>query len=286
MNKTAIEWCDSTWNPVTGCLHGCEYCYARDMAHRFAGCYDKSSGENIRQNENGVVRLETNENIKYKTKNGNITTAPYPFGFAPTFHRYRLNEYANKKGRTIFVCSMADLFGEWVPDEWITEVFKTCATAPQHIYLFLTKNPDRVYWDDENGNDSVWKSAFDNISNENMKKLHMMFGASVTSDNDSNLEKAYSNLNIDWVSIEPLLGEINEDFFSYTPRNPNSGDDIARWKWVIIGAESGNRKGKVVPKREWIESIVEECRVYDIPVFMKNSLADIWGEPLIQEFPW
>lgn len=37
MNKTKIDWCDSTWNPVTGCLHGCEYCYARDIAHRFGG---------------------------------------------------------------------------------------------------------------------------------------------------------------------------------------------------------------------------------------------------------
>lgn len=38
MNKTKIEWADSTWNPVTGCLHGCEYCYARRIANRFAGC--------------------------------------------------------------------------------------------------------------------------------------------------------------------------------------------------------------------------------------------------------
>lgn len=37
MNKTKIDWCDSTWNPVTGCLHGCEYCYARKIAKRF-GC--------------------------------------------------------------------------------------------------------------------------------------------------------------------------------------------------------------------------------------------------------
>lgn len=36
MNKTKIDWCDSTWNPVTGCLHGCEYCYARAIANRFA----------------------------------------------------------------------------------------------------------------------------------------------------------------------------------------------------------------------------------------------------------
>ena len=37
MQRTKIEWCDSTWNPVTGCLHECEYCYARKIAHRFGG---------------------------------------------------------------------------------------------------------------------------------------------------------------------------------------------------------------------------------------------------------
>ena len=42
---------------------------------------------------------------------------------------------------------------------------------------------------------------------------------------------------------------------------------------------------KVTPKREWIENIVSDCKKYDIPIFMKSSLADIWGEPLIQEFP-
>lgn len=37
MDKTKIDWCDSSWNPVTGCLHGCEYCYARGIAERFRG---------------------------------------------------------------------------------------------------------------------------------------------------------------------------------------------------------------------------------------------------------
>ena len=41
MNKTKIEWCDSTWNPVTGCLHGCEYCYARKIANRFGRAFGK-----------------------------------------------------------------------------------------------------------------------------------------------------------------------------------------------------------------------------------------------------
>mgnify|MGYP003056095369 CR=1 FL=1 len=43
MNKTKIEWCDSTWNPVTGCRHGCPYCYARSVAGRFGGRWDDSS---------------------------------------------------------------------------------------------------------------------------------------------------------------------------------------------------------------------------------------------------
>ena len=37
MNRTAIEWCDYTWNPVTGCKHGCTYCYAKKIAERFKG---------------------------------------------------------------------------------------------------------------------------------------------------------------------------------------------------------------------------------------------------------
>ena len=55
--------------------------------------------------------------------------------------------------------------------------------------------------------------------------------------------------------------------------------------WVIIGAETGRRKDKVGPKREWIENIVTDCRQYGKPIFMKESLAPIWGEDLIQEFP-
>jgi protein gp37 len=56
--------------------------------------------------------------------------------------------------------------------------------------------------------------------------------------------------------------------------------------WAIIGAETGNRKEKVIPKREWIESIVVECRKANVPVFMKSNLRDVWGDDLIQEYPW
>lgn len=104
MNKTKIDWSDSTWNPVTGCLHGCEYCYARGIANRF--------GKNLPD-----FSYFANTNKGLHILDNKIDNTPYPFCFEPTFHAYRLDEYANKKGRNIFVCSMADLFGEWVPNE-------------------------------------------------------------------------------------------------------------------------------------------------------------------------
>jgi protein gp37 len=77
-----------------------------------------------------------------------------------------------------------------------------------------------------------------------------------------------------FVSMEPLLCDLAE-------RATPQGID-----WVIIGAETGNRKGKVIPKKEWIENIVDKCRKNNIPVFLKSSLTSIWSEPLIQEYPW
>lgn len=237
MNKTKIDWCDSTWNPVTGCLHGCEYCYARGIAERFGG---KQKYANIFEENKPVIGADGR-------------ALAYPHSFSPTFHRYRLNDYAGKKGRNIFVCSMADLFGDWVPDEWIKEVFAACEKAPQHNYLFLTKNQKR----------------YEKLSEKGILRCsgNMWYGWTET--NDFQHKPFFLPANNTFISAEPLLG----------PLHPSLEG------WVIIGAETGHRKNKVVPKREWIEQIVDDCRNYNIPVFMKSSLADIWSEPLIREFP-
>ena len=117
--KNGIERCDYTWSQVTGCLHGCEYCYARRMAKRF-----------------GMPQLDNDCHVytgKVKSYDDAVHTGPFPWGFAPTLHKYRFNEPQEiKKPSKIFVVSMGDLFGEWVPDEWIQEVFKVCEAAPQH----------------------------------------------------------------------------------------------------------------------------------------------------------
>lgn len=262
MNKTKIDWCDSTWNPVTGCLHGCEYCYAKGIAERFCG--NITGAETVKRIaiEDGRVIWDLLNPI-HKT-DGKIS--PYPCGFVPTLHRYRLNDYIDKKGRNIFVCSMADLFGEWVPDSWIKEVFAACEKAPQHNYLFLTKNPDRYITLDMRGKlphrKNMWYGI--TVTNAEQAEVANIILGDMTSEAGA------------FLSVEPVLEDVTERL----------EDTISNFAdWVIVGAETGKRKDKVIPKRAWIERLLTECRKYNIPIFMKSSLLEIWGEPLIQEFP-
>lgn len=273
MNKTGIEWTDYTWNPVTGCLHGCDYCYAKRQTERFKGHYSDIAGGNISTSiwKDGDKIHVLDEPLYRWDEDGETRKAPYPFGFEPTFHKYRLEEPSKKKkGRTIFVCSMADLFGDWVPDEWQLEVYKACGKADWHNYLFLTKNPkaySKVFYRsqlDYRHNFWLGTTATDDKSfNEKGFELFKFTGAD---------QKRHANR---FLSVEPLLGEISDTVL----RNTQFID------WVIIGAENGNRKDKVIPKREWIENIVAGCRKYSVPVFMKDSLKGLMGDDFVQEWP-
>jgi protein gp37 len=225
---TRIEWTDETINPLGHWCFGpggtrdnpkpCPYCYAKIMARR------------------GMTKCE-----KCRTFD------------TPHTHFEQLEKLAKwKTPRTIFVQSMGDLFHDEVPIEWIARVFGACYEAPQHRYLFLTKNAKRYPFLLDTMPEKMW------------------FGQSVTKNSDELFTSNRKKYNT-FISIEPLLEpiQINTSYID----------------WVIIGAESGNRKDKVVPKREWIEAIVNECRRTNTPVFMKDSLRDIWGEPLIREYP-
>lgn len=194
----------------------------------------------------------------YKQKNGKIIIAPYPYGFLPTLHRYRLIEPAKlKKPQNIFVCSMADLFGEWAPDEWIQEVFKACEAVPWHRYLFLTKNIHAYGDHDVPTGENFWYGQTWDCERTGLTGYH---------------KRGIQT----FLSIEPLL----------SGNLPIGALDDGWFDWVIVGAETGNRKGRVIPERKWINKIVDMCELTQTPVFMKNSLTSIWGEPLIQEFPW
>ncbi len=268
MNKTKIEYCDSTWNPVTGCTFGCPYCYAEKIAKRFGGYqldheldefhsprHEPLDGEGDRD---GFVVLDAP--LRHWSGAHGVTGAPYPYDFRPTFHRYRLGEPARKtKGQTIFVCSMADLFGRWVPTSWIVQVLDACAAAPQHRYLFLTKNPQRY-------------TELDEMAL--LPRANNFWYGSTAATGDEQI--FWSNFHNTFVSIEPIL-----EPFVYPP-----DPDALGIKWVIVGAETGNRASKVKPERSWVEPIVEFCKDNHKPLFMKGSMTPIWGEQLITQFPW
>ena len=268
--KTKIDWCDSSWNPVTGCLHGCEYCYARGIATRFGLSYAPKLGD---PGMEGAKKYDSNEGMdtmleleKPFEKEGRIQ--PYPMGFNPTFHRYRLDEPQKwTKPRTIFVCSMADLFGEWVPDEWIIEVLNACRKAPWHRYLFLTKNPERY--------DALEEA--DLITDADMN----FWLGTTTTDITKDLLHFNEALHT-FQSCEPMLKP-------WPPaQEPNRESVRKNWlpEWVIFGAETGNRKDKIIPEKAWIDNAVQMCRNMGASVFMKESLRGIMGDDFIQEFPW
>lgn len=270
-DKTKIDWCDASWNPVTGCLHGCEYCYARRMAKRYSyegqtldapaelqRVWLEDGGADLRQNGCHVLRYPVG------LKDGG-RIVPYPFGFSPTFHRYRLDIPSRwQRPRAIFVCSMADLFGDWVPDEWIKEVLDACRKAPQHRYLFLTKNPVRY--------DQLIDSGMIRPEDDNF-----WLGSTVTI---LTKDRAHWNrTNHTFFSCEPILAP-------WPPAHKPNLDRSMLPEWVIFGAETGNRKGKVVPQKEWIDNAVQMCRNMGAAVFMKESLRGIMGADFIQEYPW
>lgn len=111
MNATGIEWCDRTWNVITGCRHGCPYCYARGVAEN-----------------------------RLRGRHGYDTADP----FAPAFHPMRLSEpLYDRRPRLIFPSSMGDALGAWVPRTQIQAVIDVCRSASWHRFLWLTKNPSR-----------------------------------------------------------------------------------------------------------------------------------------------
>lgn len=258
MQKTDIEWCDMTWNPVVGCKHGCEYCYARRYAKRFGG-YDKGDGTITTRNP--LPRAELHQPLTITRKSGKTVNSPFPFGFEPTLLHYRLEEPQHRRdSQTIFVCSMADLFGSWVPTRWIRDVLDACAAAPQHRYMFLTKHPARYLELDKVAllphGDNFW------------------YGSTVPDETAQAMYPKAEDINTFW-SMEPLLG----------PVDITESDGLPQW--IILGAMTGPGSAERQPKQEWVEDIVRAADANGIPVFMKNSLLPIIGEEnMRRDFPW
>ena len=246
MRKTSIEWTDWTWNPITGCLSHCSYCYnlrPGSLLGRFGAVYVED-GNTYKETSNWR-RRETGK-IHIARKGERI-----PFGYDPTFYPHRLEEpLKRRKPAKIFVCDCADLWGDWIPNEWIEEVLKVVKMCPQHTFQLLTKNPRR-YLDFELPN-NTWA------------------GTTVASNKDSERAKIITQVRVPvrFLSMEPLLGEIDFSFNGI--------------QWIIIGAQTG--RNPLRPKKEWIENILSNARKLKIPIFLKNNLRSCYPFSL-QQFP-
>lgn len=119
LDKTRIDWCDHTWNPVWGCLNDCEYCYARNIAKRFG------------------------EGVCGQTD------------FKPVWIQNNFNKKLPKNPSKIFVNSMSDI-AYWHTD-WMFEVVEKINAYNEHKYLFLTKTPE-VYFNIEL-QDHCWRGV-------------------------------------------------------------------------------------------------------------------------------
>ncbi len=175
----------------------------------------------------------------------------------PQFFADRLRQFYEKTPRSIFIDSMSDI-GTW-QDEWLHRVLSAINENPQHWYLALTKT---------NVNALVNRlMKFQLSSNE---PLRLFIGKSVTT--QSQVNALVENKEItDFLSVEPILEYLD------------MSDAIVTTRTVIIGAETGNRKGKVIPKKEWIDDIVMLADYFKINVFMKESLLVIMGDQFRQD---
>ena len=173
--------------------------------------------------------------------------------FKPAWKQKNFDKPFPKKPSRIFVNSMSDI-AFWEP-AWMYKVLTKIRNNPIHSFLFLTK--ESWIYEDWSFPNNCW------LGTTITQQSEMDYFADII------LETNWDKTNKIFFSFEPLLERIQ--FYV----NPD---------WVIIGAESGNRKGKVIPRREWIAEIVDYCKENQIPVFLKDSLREIWGEPLIQEY--
>ena len=214
MGTTKIEWTDATWNPVTGCTKtsaGCAHCYAEVMARRLKAM--------------GVE--------KYKN------------GFQVTIHEDVLNEPKKwRKPRTIFVCSMSDLFHKDVPFEFVDKVMQVIKDTPHHRYQLLTKRAERLeeYFKTREVPENVWIGVTVEVQ---------------TAKSRINALRTIKDASIRFLSCEPLLEDLGEL-------------DLTGIDWVIVGGESGLQARPM--KEEWVKGIKAQCDAAEKAFFFKQ-----WG---------
>lgn len=166
-----------------------------------------------------------------------------------------------KPGSKIFLCSTHDICGSWIKDEWIELILAQISLYPELIFVLLTKVPGRLW-------------GFDLPENT-------WLGTTVESQAQAGRIETLLAVNnkLRFISFEPLQSNIDCDFTSYRTNE--------RISWVIIGNETGNRRGKIDAKQEWVDNIIRNTDENNIPVFIKDNLLKRFPLKLYerQEYP-
>jgi protein gp37 len=277
-DKSAIEWTDATWTPIrarnltTGKIGwhcekvsaGCVHCYAESINLRLG----------TQRPYAGIVRVEPNKTTHKPAANVEV------YLDEPTLTK----PLSWRKPRQVFVCSMTDLFGEWVPDEWIDRMFAVMAHCPQHTFQVLTKRPERMvaYCGDPIRRGYLIGNAAEDLGT--FPKTASYFGPTetwryplenvwlgVSVENQATADERIPLLlntpaAVRFVSYEPALGPA--DFATHFGIAPNHDDLRGLLHWLIVGGESGpNARPCDVA---WIRSAVEQCKAAGVPVFCKQ----------------
>jgi protein gp37 len=150
--------------------------------------------------------------------------------------------------RRVFVCSMADLYGRWVPDEWIEKVHASMLASPQWQYILLTKFPARYVGLD------LPPGAWVGTSVDEQKRVRIA----------ENAFREVGDVAVKWLSLEPL-------------REPLEFTDLSMFDWVVIGAQTATRQPTGVvpafaPPFEWVARIVAQAREAGCRVHLKPNL--------------
>ena len=206
MNKTSIEWVKNpdgsqgyTFNPISGCLNSCPYCYARKLANTRLRDVYLQEGRGVLPDALGWLEED-------------VATDP----FYPRFWPDKLEQPMKRKQPAgIFTCDMSDLFGIGVPEQWTHSVFNFIERCPQHRFYLLTKQPQNLIKFSPFP-DNCWVG----VSATNWLMFSNALG-----------HLASIQAKVKYLSFEPLLERIQFDMMQKM-LFPRAID------WVIIGAQT------------------------------------------------
>lgn len=193
----------------------------------------------------------------------------------PQFFPERLKAFGSKTPKSVFINSMSDI-AYWTRTQ-VVKLFYAMIENPQHRYIALTKDYEK------------WCKVRDeavNSTTADFSILNDIFFVGRTIDRNDRVPDDF--ITADFINIEPIEEEIEtERLVGCIEYDGGSGLDVPMGRAIIVGAETGNRKGKVVPQKHWIDRLVRFADEWKIPIFMKESLRPIMGDEFRQDkLPW